>query len=82
MDTLTSTTIHKLCLFYLTFLFLTYETEFVLFFSGVGKFCLTHGLRQLTYNTKIDVSGLQTTFTHCNEKLRIRSELAIIQHKL
>ena len=28
-------------------LFLTYETEFVLF-SGAGQFCLTHGLRQLT----------------------------------
>ena len=24
--------------------FLTYETEFVLFFSSAGKFCLAHGL--------------------------------------
>ena len=25
--------------------FLTYETEFALFFSGAGKFCFSHGLR-------------------------------------
>ena len=24
--------------------FLTFETEFILFFSGAGKFCLAHGL--------------------------------------
>ena len=31
--------------------FFTYETEFVL--SGAGKFCLAHGLRQLTREFKV-----------------------------
>ena len=54
--------------------FLTYDTEFVLFlaksfsylwdrvcsiFRGAGKFCLAHGLRQLTRDTICDVSCLQ-----------------------
>ena len=51
---------------------LTYETEFVSIFSGTGKFCLAHGLRQLTRDTKSDVSCLQTFFTRRNEKRRMR----------
>ena len=49
--------------------FLTYETEFVLFlamlwdricsiFSDAGKFCIAHGLRQLTHNVKSDFRTL------------------------
>ena len=30
--------------------FLTYETRVCSSFSGSGKFCLAHGLRQLTHN--------------------------------
>ena len=40
-------------------------------FSGAGKFCLAHGLRQLTRDTKSDVICLQTTLTRRNEKLRM-----------
>ena len=43
----------------------------LLFFSGAGKFCLAHGLRQLTPDTKSDVSCLQTFFTSRNEKRRM-----------
>ena len=32
-------------------------------FSGAGKFCLAHGLRQLILNTKSDVCWLQTLLT-------------------
>ena len=52
--------------------FLTYETEFVLFFSSAGKFCLAHGLRQLTRDTKSDISCLQTLLTSHNEDLQMR----------
>ena len=31
-------------------------------FSGARKLCLAHGLRQLTQDTKSDVSCLQTLF--------------------
>ena len=41
------------------------------FFSGAGKFCLAHGLRQLTPDTKSDVSCIQTFFTNRNEKRRM-----------
>ena len=40
-------------------------------FSVAGKFCLAHGLRQLTRDTKSDVNCLQTTLTRRNEKLRM-----------
>ena len=44
--------------------FLTYETEFVLFLCGAGKFCLAHhGLRQLTCDGKCDVKFLITEVT-------------------
>ena len=45
-------------------------------FSGAGKFCLAHGLRQLTRDTKSDVICLQTTLTRRNEKLRITFAVA------
>ena len=32
----------------------------LLYFSGAGKFCPVHGMRQLTRDTKSDVSCLQT----------------------
>ena len=32
-------------------------------FNGAGKFCLAHGLRQLTREAKTDVIWLQTTLT-------------------
>ena len=35
--------------------------------SGAGKFCLAHGLRQLTGDTKSDVNCLQTLHTRRNE---------------
>ena len=38
-------------------------------FSGAGKFCLAHGLRQLAQDTKSDVSCVQKSFTCPNEKL-------------
>ena len=38
-------------------------------FNDAGKFCLAHGLRQLTRDTKSDVSCLQTLRTRRNEKL-------------
>ena len=34
---------------------LTYETEFVLCFSGTGQFCLAHGLGQFTRDVQSDV---------------------------
>ena len=37
-------------------------------FTDPGKFCLTHELRQLTRDTKSDVSCLQTLITRRNEK--------------
>ena len=40
-------------------------------FSGAGKFCLAHGLRRLTRETKCSVSCLQTSLTRRNEKLRM-----------
>ena len=61
-------------------LFITYETEFVLylFLYFVLKFCLAHGLRQLTRDTIINVSCLQMLLTRPNEKLCRCLELAII----
>ena len=47
----------------------TYKTEFI--FSDAGKFCFVHGLRQLTRDTKGDVSCLQTSFTCRKENLRM-----------
>ena len=40
-------------------------------FSGAGKFCLAHGLRQLIRDTVSDFSCLQTLLTRRNEKLRM-----------
>ena len=51
--------------------FLFCEIGFVLFYTGAGKFCLAHGLRQLTRDTKIDVSCLQTLLTRRNEDLQM-----------
>ena len=45
--------------------------EFDLIFSGAGKFCLAHGLSQLTQDTICDNSCLQTLLTRRNEKLRM-----------
>ena len=48
-------------------------------FSGAGKFCLAHGLRQLSLGDTIsDVSWLQTLFTRRKENFEWRSELAIV----
>ena len=41
-------------------LFLTYGTEFALFFSGAAKFCLANGLRQLTHGVKSDLRTLNS----------------------
>ena len=41
------------------------------YFSGAGKFCLAHGLRQLTQDAKSDVSCLQTTFRRLSENLQM-----------
>ena len=41
------------------------------YFSGGGKFCLSHGLRQLTRDNICDVSCLQTLLTRRNAKLRM-----------
>ena len=48
--------------------FLTYETEFVLFLAVLENYVL---LRQLTKDTKSDVSCLQTLLTRRNKKLRM-----------
>ena len=54
--------------------FLTYETGFVLFiYSSAGKFCPVNGLRQLTQDTKSDISCLQMSFMRHNEKLSLFS---------
>ena len=41
------------------------------YFGGAGKFCLAHGLRQLTRDTISGVSCLQTLLTRRHEKLRM-----------
>ena len=41
------------------------------YFSGAGKFCLIHGLRQLTRDTISDISYLQTLLTRRNENLQM-----------
>ena len=38
-------------------------------FSSAGKFCLAHGLRQLTRDTIYDISCLQMLLAHPNKKL-------------
>ena len=40
-------------------------------FSSAGKFCLTHWLRQLTQDTKSDISYLQRVLTPRNEDLQM-----------
>ena len=40
-------------------------------FSGAGKFCLAHGLRQLTLDTICDISYLQTLLKRHKEKLQM-----------
>ena len=44
-------------------------------------YSLAHGLRQLTRDTKSDVSCLQTTLKRRKEKLRMTLELAAIECK-
>ena len=39
--------------------------------SDAGKFCLAHGLRHLTLDTKIDVSCLQMLLTRRKEDLQM-----------
>ena len=51
--------------------YLTYEIEFVKFFSGAGKFCLAHGLRQFTRDAKSDISCLQTLLTRRDVDLQM-----------
>ena len=41
------------------------------YFSGTGKFCFAHGLRQLTREAKSDASCLQTLLTRGNEYIQI-----------
>ena len=53
--------------------FLTYEIQFVLFFSGAAKFCPTHRPRQLTRDTKSDLIYLQILLTPLNEDLQMTS---------
>ena len=48
-------------------MFFTYEIEFSSVCSGAGKFCLAHGLRQLTRDAKSKVSCLQTTLMRRTE---------------
>ena len=40
-------------------------------YSGAGKFCLAHRLRQLKRDTKSDVSCLQTMLTPHNENFQM-----------
>ena len=40
-------------------------------FSGAGKFCLAHGLRQLKRDPKSDLSCLRTLLTRQNENLHM-----------
>ena len=52
--------------------FLTWRTEFC--FSGAGKFCLAHGLRQLTRNVTSDDKILNfrsNSLMRCYEKHRM-----------
>ena len=51
--------------------FETFFTYSCSIFSGAGKFSLAYGLRQLTRDTKSDVSCLQTMLTRRNENLRM-----------
>ena len=51
-------------------------------FSDAGKFCLAPGLRELTRDTKSDVSYLQTFFTHRNEKRRMTFGMVVIKRNL
>ena len=47
--------------------FLPMRQSFI--FNCAGKFCLAHGLRQFTQDTKSDVSCLQMFFTGRNKKM-------------
>ena len=51
-------------------------------FSSAGKFCLAYGPRQLTQNTKNDVSCLQTFFTRHNENEKRRHKELIRFHSI
>ena len=44
-------------------------------FAVLEKFCLAHGLRQLTRDTKYDVSCLQTSFTCHNKKPNSKTDV-------
>ena len=67
---LSSASVPKLFVFVVSFIH-TLRDSVCFVFIGVGKFCITHSLRQVTQDTKIDYSCLQTSLTSRNVKLNI-----------